>query len=194
MTKLNKGNPVVFWPSSICDTFPENPDNKRLDGSSNFKFEFEFTLNSNSTEQQTVLCLLPRFTGIDIYPDKTIVTITFEDKAEYYGLGPLISPGIRSSIIFDHRVKEYFKVFINNIEVVSEDLSNRQFGLADSPHIIFGSGNFPKNDFNLNYCELDLHSFKIWTDKGLTTDHDFNQQIFDKYVDLTGNLNFVHKL
>ena len=32
MLKLNKGEPWVFWPSSICDTFPENPGNRILRG------------------------------------------------------------------------------------------------------------------------------------------------------------------
>ena len=30
MLEIKKGEPWIFWPSSICDTFPINPANKKL--------------------------------------------------------------------------------------------------------------------------------------------------------------------
>ncbi len=53
MLKINKGEPWVFWPSSICDTFPEKPANLLLSGEHDFEFELTFILKDNSQDQKT---------------------------------------------------------------------------------------------------------------------------------------------
>ena len=194
MLNINKGEPWLFWPSSICDTFPENPSNLLLSGDKSFEFTLDFILKDNSIEQKTVFALVPRYTGLDLYKNETVITITYEDKARYYRLPMLIDTGITTSVKFDHKPKQYLKVFINKEEVVNESLENKTFGISKSPHIIFGAGNFPKNDFNLNYTDLDLLRFSIFQDGNILTDHFFEERIFDKYVDVTGNLNFIHKI
>ena len=80
-------------------------------------------------------------------------------------------------------------------ELIEEiNLDNKVFGIDNSPHIIFGAGNFPKNDFNLNYTDLDLHEFILKGIIGVISHHTFEEFIFDKSVDISGNLNFIHKL
>ena len=194
MLNINKGEPWLFWPSSICDTFPENPSNLLLSGDKSFEFTLDFILKDNSIEQKTVFALVPRYTGLDLYKNETVITITYEDKPRYYRLPMMIDIGVNTSIKFDHKPKEYFKVFINKEEVVKESLEDKTFGISEFPHIIFGAGNFPKNDFNLNYTELDLLRFSVFQDGNILTDHFFEERIFDKYVDITGNLNFIHKI
>ena len=194
MLNIKKGEPWVFWPSSICDTFPENPCNKLLSGEHSFEFTIDFKLVEDVVQQSTVFTLIPRYTGLDLFPNETVITITFEDEARYYRLPPMISKGENTSIKFDHKPKQYIKVFINNKEVVSESLHDKVFGITESPHIIFGAGNFPVNNFNLNYVELELLRFSVFQDGNILADHFFEKQIFDKFVDITGNLNFIHKI
>ena len=185
---------MVFWPSSICDSFPENPANLILSGNESFEFTLDFKVINDIVEQSTVFTLVPKYTGLDLFPNETVVTITFEDKTEYYKFPSLIKKGVNSQIKFEHKPKEFIKVFINSKEVVNESLVDRVFGLSDSPHIIFGAGNFPVNNFNLNYIELDLLRFSVFQNGNILADHFFEDQIFDKFVDITGNLNFIHKI
>lgn len=194
MLKINKGEPWLFWPSSICDTFPVNPANLLLDGNSNFTVELDFLIVKDEKTQKTIFTLVPRYTALDCHPDKTVVSITYEDKPEYYTLDQVIEPNTPTNVIFKHTKNSKFEVFINKDKVIEEDLTSRSFGISPFPHIILGAGNFPKNDFNLNYSDLEIHSFKIYSDDGLVAHHNFKEQIFDKFVDITGNLNFIHKI
>jgi len=194
MLKINKGEPWLFWPSSICDTFPENPSNLLLSGDKSFEFSLDFILKDTSVDQKTIFALVPRFTGLDLYNNQTVITVTYEDKARYYRLPMIIEPDKHVNIRFEHKPKEYLKVFINKEEVVTESLVDKTFGISAFPHIIFGAGNFPKNDFNLNYTSVELLRFSIFQNGNIVTDHFFEEIIFDKYVDVTGNLNFIHKI
>ena len=194
MLKINKGEPWLFWPSSICDTFPSNPCNLLLTGEHSFEFSFDFILRDKSKLQKTIFTLVPRYTGLDLYPEETVITITYEDKPRYYRL-PFPIPVDKHTVVkFDHKPKLYFKIFINNEAVVNESMENKVFGINESPHIIIGAGNFPKNNFNLNYTDFDLLRFTLSQDGNILSDHFFEERIFDKYVDITGNLNFIHKI
>lgn len=194
MLKISKGNPYVFWPSSICDTFPENPANKFLTGEVDFAFEIEFILKDTSSLQKTVFTLIPRFTGMDIYPDKTLFTATFQDETKVYNINQIINVDEYYKIRLENVPNKHLRLFINNEVVVEENLDNKCLGVSDSPHIVFGAGNFPKNDFNLNYLDMELYAFRVFHNNELLADHDFKYRIHDKFVDRTDNLNFIHKL
>lgn len=194
MLKINKGEPWVFWPSNICDTFPEKPANLLLSGEYDFEFELNFILRDNSQDQKTIFTIVPHYTGLDLYKDQTVFTVTFADKARYYRLPTIMPTDKPINIRIEHKVKQYFKIFIDKEEVVSESLEDKVLGKCPYPHIIFGAGNFPKNNFNLNYTDIDLLRFSLFQNGDLLADHFFEEIIFDKYVDITGNLNFIHKV
>ena len=61
MLEIRKGNPWIFWPSSICDTFPINPANKRLNGNHSFTMELDITLLDNSKSKKTIFSILPMY-------------------------------------------------------------------------------------------------------------------------------------
>lgn len=194
MLEIRKGNPWIFWPSSICDTFPKNPANKLLSGDSFFRLTMTLELLDRSKDQKTLFTIVPKFTGLDIHPDKIVWTVTCEDKTEYFDIPSFIQPETEIKVEVLHRPKEYLALFINDIKVHRLDLTDRTFGIDPSPHLILGAGNFPKNGFNLNYTDFNLHSFKIEDTEGVVADHDFEEFIHDKAVDKTGNCNFIHKL
>jgi|TARA_R110000803_G_scaffold208369_1_gene276980 hypothetical protein len=194
MLKISRGNPWLFWPSSICETFPENPSNLLLTGDKEFSFTIDFTMQEDSIDHKTIFALLPNYSGLDVYEDKAIFTVTYEDEVIYYDIGDSIKPFERTTLTFQHLPKVKLTVFINNKVVVEQDLLSKTLGSSEAPHIVFGAGNFPKNDFNLNYLNLDLHNFNIKHKDKIITNHNFKQQVFDKFVDTTDNLNFIHKL
>ena len=57
MLEIRKGNPWIFWPSSICDTFPINPSNKKLNGKSSFILDIDFTLLDDRKEKKTIFLI-----------------------------------------------------------------------------------------------------------------------------------------
>ena len=194
MLKINKGEPWIFWPNSICDVLPENPGNKILTGDQYFKVTFKLVLTDTSFDQKTLFTIVPRYTGLDLYGDSMKLTITCEDTVEYIDLPLLVIPDKETLITVEHEPKEFFRLFINNELVYDYRLEGRSFGLADNPHIIIGAGNFPKNDFNLNYTEFNLLEFIVEKKDEVLSKHLFQDFIFDKSVDLTENCNFIHKL
>lgn len=194
MIDIKKGFPWVFWPSSICDTFPENPANKILSGDQYFHLTFKLKLKDNSDLQKTLFAIVPRFTGLDLYKDKMILTVTCEDGPIYTELPPLVKYNEEVIISLEHTPKGNFTLFIDNEVVHVIDLKERVFGLSDSPHILIGAGNFPKNDFNLNYTDFELYEFIVKDENEIVSHHKFEEFIFDKSVDITGKCNFIHKL
>jgi hypothetical protein len=194
MLNISRGNPWLFWPDSICDSFPETPGNRILTGEHYFKFTLVFTLNDTSDSQKTIFTIVPKFTGLDIYPNSSTLVITCEDKTEYFKLPKLFNVGEKVKCVVEHSPKEFFRLFINDKLIYNLELNGRVFGIEKSPHILLGSGNFPDKDFNLNYTDLDLFEFKLENSEQVIAHHLFNEFIFDKSVDLTGNCNFIHKL
>ena len=194
MIDIRKGSPWVFWPSSICDTFPDKPANKILSGQHYFLLTFILTFKDKSDDQKTLFTIVPRYTGLDLYKDKMILTVTCEDGPIYVDLPLLVNYNEEVIISLEHTPKGNFRLFIDNKVVHEVDLKDKIFGLADSPHILIGAGNFPKNDFNLNYTDFDLHEFILKDENEIISHHKFEQFIFDKSVDITGKCNFIHKL
>lgn len=193
MLEIRKGFPWIFWPSSICDSLPENPGDRFLNGKHSYKLEMEFTLLDESNIKKTIFSILPKYSGIDIDNNCIIFLVGKEDDTETHVLPALILPHKKTNIVFKYTYSEKITLTINDI-LVKEILLTEPLGFDKNPHIIFGAGNFPKNGFNLNYTDIDFHEFKLYVDDILLSHHDFKEFIFDKSVDKTQNCNFIHKL
>jgi len=193
MLEIRKGNPWIFWPSSICDSLPENPADKFLNGKYSYSIDLSFTLLDDSAIKKTIFCILPKYTGIDIDKDCITLLVGYSNETKTHILPSVIYPYKKTNIIFDYIYSEKLSITINGI-LTKEILLTEPLGFDENPHIIFGAGNFPKNGFNLNYTDLELHQFKLSVDGELVSHHDFEEFIFDKSVDKTKNCNFIHKL
>ena len=195
MIHINKGEPWLFRPSYICDSLPENPANKYLNGQYNFSFEIEMLYEEIKKEREVIFAILPDYTGIDIYDDKLILTFDFSGNREYFELRNTLTIGNINKIKFKHIPKEYIAIIINDIVVFSKRITNLFFGNnSKDPHIIFGAGNFPINNFNLNYAEYELHLFKMYLNDEIISHHNFKKIIHGKSFDLTDNCNFINKI
>ena len=69
-------------------------------------------------------------------------------------------------------------------------MKNKTLGYSESPHIIFGAGNFPKNNFNLNYTDIDLHEFKLTVNDEILSHHTFEKFIHDSSSDQGKKLDY----
>lgn len=195
MLNIENGKPWVFWPSHICDTFPENPANKILQGKEPFEMYVDLVVKKTEGVIGTLFTLLPHYTAMDIYEGRVLFTMMNEDReTEYWDLPFPLFDDARMRIKWIHEPNKSFDVFINERPVHKVDLSEKSFAYDDDPHIIFGAGNFPKNGFNLNYTDIELHEFKVIQNNELLCHHTFQDFIFDKSVDITDNCNFMNRI
>ena len=195
MLRIKKGEPWVFWPSHICDTFPENPANKILTGAHSFNLYLDFTLKNTADIIGTIFTLLPHYTALDIYKGTMLFTLMNKEKeTKYENLDVEVKDDANYKFKLEHIKDQVIRIFINNRKVYEKELQSEGFAIETDPHIIFAAGNFPKNNFNLNYLNLDLHEFYIEQDSKIIAHHKFEEYIFDKSVDITGNCNFINKI
>jgi hypothetical protein len=193
MIHIEKNKPWIFYPSVLCDTFPENPATKVLSGEYNFQIEMKLTLLDTVDKNGTVFAILPKYTGLDIHKNLLFFTVKFEDESsQFYQFPFQISDGVEIDLKLIHISKTYLKVFINDIEQLSIDLKPLGLYVDNNPCIVFGSNSFSHIDENSNSTELYMHEFKVYEKSELLAHHTCDEFIFNKSVDKTGNLNFLH--
>jgi hypothetical protein len=194
MLEIRKGNPWIFWPSSICDTFPLDPANKKLNGKFSFTLDIDFTLLDDTECKKTIFSLLPMYSGYDCDKGCDIFLYNDGEKTHTKVLPNLVHPNKKTNIKFKYIYNKGIEFSVDNNIQVRVEMKNKTLGYSESPHIIFGAGNFPKNNFNLNYTDIDLHEFKLTVNDEILSHHTFEKFIHDKSFDLTENCNFIHKI
>jgi hypothetical protein len=193
MIHIKKGNPWIFYPSSLCDTFPENPSTKVLSGDRNFQLEIRCTLLDTIDTNGTVFCILPKYMGLDIHKNLLFFTIKFEDgSSNFYQFPFQISNGVEINLKMVHVPNNYLKITINNEEQLNLDLKGLAMCTDESPCIVFGANSYSHINENSNSTELHMYEFKLYEKTKLLAHHTFDEFIFNKSVDKTGNLNFIH--
>jgi hypothetical protein len=193
MLKINKENIWVMWPDFLADNFIDYPSNKIFDYRGNFNFLIEFQLSDVVTNKMTLFAKLPTYFGIDIEISGLLAIFNEEgDETKYltknYGWEP--NKKYKLEITKDGND---IKVTINN-ELIFDIILKTNLIEDNKPHIIFGSGNFPKNDYNLNYFDGTISYLSIKKDGTLISEHTFEKFIHNKSYDLTNNCNFIHKI
>lgn len=191
MLKIEKGNPWIMWPNLLSDRFIENPANKIFDHEGNFKFRMVFELFDDITEKSTLFAKLPSYLGIDLEHFGILLIIT-EKETEYITYNFQWEIGKKYELVIK-KIDGVFSVVIDEVPIIVKFIKS---GLAsdENSHIIFGAGNFPKNGFNLNYSNYIMHELEIFRDGEIIAKHLFEEFIYNKSYDLTGNCNFIHKI
>ena len=177
----------------LVGNFVDDPANKIFDYQGNFNFTLEFELVEKVELKSTLFAKLPSYFGLDIEPHGMTLILTTEDSnTEYIYLNYEWEVGKRYTLKITKN-KNILKYEINGL-LIFNTLLTQLLKSDDNSHIIFGSGNFPVNGFNLNYMSVILHQLKILKDNILISDHDFNIFIHSKSFDLTNNCNFIHRI
>ena len=192
MLNIKEGNPWVFWPSSICDTFPDNPGNKILHGDSSFTMTVDLSFKDT---KGGLICILPHYTALEVDKKQLKFSLTYNsNKLVVKYLDYKVKNHNRCKIIFEHLKDEYFKLFVNKVNYLTLDLTKDKFKVENDPHIIFGANNFPQNKLNLLYNNINLYEFKLQQGNEVLSHHKFKKFIYNKSYDLSNNLNFIHKI
>jgi len=193
MIHIEKGKPWMFHPKCLCETFPENAATKILSGEYNFQIEMKMTLLDTSSGNGTIFCILPKYTGLDIHKNILFFTVKYEDESsKFYQFPFTISDGIHIHLKMIHVAKKYLKILINEEEQLNLNLENLGLYSCDNSCIVFGANRYTEIDENANLAEFHLYEFKLYEKANLLTHHTFDEFIFNKSVDKTGNLNFIH--
>lgn len=193
---IDKGEPWMFWPSHICDTFPENPGNKLLTGKNNWEIQIRFSLPEIlSNERQSIMTLLPHYTSFEIQGEEVHLACTgVSGETHYYRVRFPLEIDREYAFTWRHQGEYGLMCVIDDFQIWNFASAKDPLAAPEEPHVIFGAGNFPKNGFNLNYTELDMKEFRLWADTDLVAYTRFDEIIFDKVVDKAGNCNFIHKI
>ena len=179
-------------PSIVCDTFPEDPVNRYINGDHKWKIVLKCKLNEVQKGDACVLSILPSYIALDIHKENFFFTITYEDDSTEYDILPIdIYNGQRISITYEHTPKQNFSVFINNEEMINFDLTKKGIKSGVNSCVVIGSNTFISDHLS-KPADLDLYEFKVYINDILECNHDFKNIIFNKSYDKTGNLNFLH--
>lgn len=197
MTNIKTNEILAFWPSSICPSFFNTSGNSVISGNSNFVFELEFKINSvseNTGERGTILSINPNYFVLHYYNENLSAIHMATNGNETHNIHQDIPNLIKLNKPYKLKVinvdSSEFKVYIDDVIV----LSTNNFNTTKDPQILIGSETFSSDTPEVNSCDIDLYDFSLYHNDVLIAKHDFNKIIHNKFVDLTNNCNFIHKL
>jgi hypothetical protein len=187
----------VLWPSSICSSFYDLPANQVISGDKHFKFELEFKINEvskNTGERGSIISINPNYFVLHYYNDVVSAIHMSTDGRKRHNVHEDIYRTIKIGQVHKLKIENIdfssFNVYIDDKKV----LSTQNFNVTNNPQVFIGSETFPTASQDLNSCDMDLYDFKLYHDDKLIAHHDFNNIIHNKFVDLTNNCNFIHKI
>lgn len=193
MLKIKEGEPWIMWPNILGQKFIKDPANRIFDYDGNFSFRLTFELSATVTKKSTLFAKLPSYFGIDLEEYGILLIVTDnKGKTEYLTCNFQWEPEKKYDLLIT-KSQEVITLYIDgealNLYFIEDKLAS-----DENSHIIFGAGNFPKNDFNLNYLEVTLHELEIIREEETISKHVFEEFIHGKSYDLTDNCNFLHQI
>lgn len=216
---IKEQEPWLLWPDKVSYEINKGEIGKTFEGDTDFTISMRIKILSKSSEKRTIFAKLPNYTGIDIEKEdnKLLLILNLKDNNGTRGEYLMSDIGLGfdfNFLTFSYNKQERLLQVIVNQEVVityklkdEEELSN-----GHEPHIIFGAGNFPHNNFNLNYCSYEVDfliiakkmlsytQIKSFYEKNETLDssivglYDFIEKTDYKIYDHSNNCNFIHKI
>lgn len=193
MLKIKEGEPWIMWPNILGQKFIKDPANRIFDYEGNFSFRLTFELNDVISKKSTLFAKLPSYFGIDLEEYGILLIVTDnKGKTEYLTCNFQWEAGKKYDLLIT-KSQEVITLYIDG-EALNLYFIENKLASDENSHIIFGAGNFPKNDFNLNYLEVTLHELEIIREEETISKHVFEEFIHGKSYDLTDNCNFLHQI
>lgn len=193
MLKINKGEPWLMWPNRRVENFIDFPANNIFNYIGNFSFRLDFELVDDVLEVCTLFAKLPNYCGINVEPIGCLLTLTYEDNTADYLLHRMIW---KKKILYKLEIirnDDTISLFLNN-ELILEKKLVIELLKNDASQFIFGAGNFPINNENLNYFNVNLYYFEVKKENKIIAKHEFKKFIHGKSFDLSDNCNFIEKI
>ena len=215
---IKNGEPWLLWPNMVSYGINTGDIGKTFEGDTDFTLSMYIKILTKSAEKRTIFAKLPNYMGLDIEKENNnlmlILNLNKNGETEWKYLFSETEIGYDFNLITFrfNKTNKILEILVNDIIAIEYKLENdEELSIGYEPHIIFGSGNFPSNGFNLNYCEYDIDFlmisksiksiFEIYNIKdNLILDdtivglYDFKKHTNYKIYDLSENCNFLHKI
>lgn len=193
MLKIDKGQPWVMWPNILVGNFIDTPANKIFDYNCDFEFKLIFELTEIIEQKSTLFAKLPSYLGIDLESYGILFILSEEEEETKYINYQLDWKINKKYQLVLKRIDRQITVELDGVIIMSIEIITKIPNDINS-HIVFGSGNFPENDFNLNYISVILHHLTIIKEGVKISEHLFDRFIHNKSFDSTNNCNFLYKI
>lgn len=212
---INKGEPWIVWPKKYSHGLCKKDINDSLQGKNDFTLGITFKLLTEGPDKRTIFSRLPNYLGLDIEKEDNNVLFIIktildgEEKAYYEFSNFSLKDKFYDFLIRFNKKNKFIDLTVDGDTLFRIDLDEtEELNTSDDSHIIFGSGNFPHNGFNLNYSELDIKQFfiseeflpiKEYTIEELqnlscTGLYDFEKRTDYQIWDYTDNYNLIGKI
>lgn len=210
---IEKGEPWLLWPDKVSFGINTGNIGQTFEGDNSFTLSMRIKILSEEKIKRTIFAKVPNYCGIDVEGNDKLLLILRLKRGDEYVTEYLISD---REISYDYQLITYrYNKETKVIEVLIEDTiviqyflkENEDLSKENDPHIIFGAGNFPSNNFNMNLCSFEINHLLISKSyltneelkSGTTSNeivglYDFKQHTEYKVFDLSGNSNFIHKI
>lgn len=216
---IKKEEPWLLWPNKSSHGISNGDIHTTFEGETDFTFSIRFKVISTEPNKRTIFAKLPTYFGLDVENDnnnilficKTVLNGVIEPK--YIFLNEQL--GWDYNLVTIRYSKKYniLNISINSNIVYELQLKEGEvFESSDDAHFIFGAGNFPHNNFNLNYSEFDIDFLCISKEYMELTRinelienpnqknddvvglYDFKEKTEYQIYDFTKNSNLIHRM
>ena len=193
MLRINKGEPWLMWPNRRVENFIDFPANNIFNYVGDFSFRLDFDLIDEVIGVCTLFAKLPNYCGINVEQIGILLTLTYEDNTADYLLHWMTWKTNFTYKLEIIRKNDTICLFLND-ELLIEKKLILELLKNEASQFIFGAGNFPINNENLNYFNVNLYYLEVKKEDDIIAKHEFNKFIHGKSFDLTGNCNFIEKI
>lgn len=211
---FKKGEPWLLWPDVNAYGLDKGNVGTLFNGNNDFTISIKLDLLEIDPDKRTIYSILPTYMGFDIEGfNLSFILTTIDDNGnkipEYYWFENLIQSLVNTYTFRYKKDIKKIEVLFDDKIIMEKTLTNTKFDDVNKTHIIFGAGNFPKNDYNLNYAEYEPKNLVI-SNSCLSYEEletifnknnnkavavfDFQKHTEHKVYDLTGNCNFLNKI
>jgi hypothetical protein len=216
---IEHGEPWLLWPDTVSYGINKGDIGSVFEGGNDFTINMRVKILSKEPSKRTLFAKLPNYMGLDVEKENNnlLFICNFEKdgkvEAEYLFINNELGWDWNFITIRYNKQLNYIEVLINDMVVLEKMMvGGQKLSVGHEPHILFGSGNFPHNGFNLNYCEYDIdhlliskkylsfsniksiYETKDVGDHEVVGLYDFKEKTNYKVYDFTGNCNFIHKI
>jgi hypothetical protein len=214
---IKEAEPWLLWPDMVSYEINTGKISETFEGHTDFTMAINLKVLSTPLNKRTIFAKLPNYCGIDIETNNTPMLIlkllkNGEELYRYLTSETIVDRNFNLLIYRYNKKDRVVEVLVNENVAISYSLeNNEELTVGFEPHIIFGSGNFPKNNFNLNYCSYETDfiliskSYKSYSeiidiknkqtiDESIVGLYDFKKYTDYKVYDLSENCNFIHKI